>query len=163
MRFAGKVLSEVSDFRPGSRTVVSDIGGVKFGTIICFEALFPELVRKFPRDGADFIVNITNDAWYGDTAAPYQHLNMVVVRAIENRRYVVRATNSGISAIIDPYGQLLQTTGLFQEAVLTAHFGVHGGLTFYTQFGDVFAWICVIIAVGAPLYGSMRGGEKRYD
>lgn len=159
LRFAGKVLQEVSDFAPGRDRVISDVSGARFGVFICFEALFPEMVRQFPKHGAEFLINITNDAWYGDTAAPYQHLNMVVVRAIENRRYLVRATNSGISAIIDPYGRCSSVTGLFREAILTGVVISRHDLTFYTRFGDVFAWICVIIAVGSPLYGYFKGGK----
>ncbi|MBI3655906.1 MAG: apolipoprotein N-acyltransferase [Acidobacteria bacterium] len=163
LRFAGKVLHEVSDFRAGKEVVVSDMDQVKFGTVICFEALFPELVRRFPLAGAEFLVNLTNDAWYGDTAAPYQHYKMVIVRAIENRRYVVRATNSGITSIIDPYGRSLLAGDLFREGILSGRVVARNDLTFYTRFGDVFAWICAIIALVSPIIGYFKGVESKDD
>ena len=97
--------------------------------------------------GADFLVNITNDAWFGDSAAPYQHLSMAILRAVENGVYLVRAANTGISALVEPTGRVLERSDLFVEAVLSGTFTPGSARTFYTRYGDVFAWVCGLISV----------------
>ncbi len=141
--FIKPLVEAAGDFKSGSRYVVFDADGKKFSVVICFEAIFPELCRKFIKAGAEFLINITNDAWFGETSAPYQHLSMVVFRAIENRVFIVRAANTGISAIINPAGRIVTRSELFKEAVLTGEIGMRSGYTIYTRAGDVFAWICI--------------------
>lgn len=150
--FAGKVLKEVSDFKSGVRFVVSELEESKFSTLICYESIFPELSREFVRSGAQFLVILTNDGWYGDSAAPYQHFNMAILRAVENRRYLVRAANNGVSGIIDPYGRVLVRSNLFREEVVKGEITPSKERTVYTRFGDVFAWFCVMITCGALVY-----------
>ena len=146
--FVEKISTGVGDYRPGSRVVVSHLdSGEKVGVFICYEAVVPDLVRRFVAEGAEVLVNITNDAWFGDSAAPHQHLLMARMRAVENRRYLLRAANSGISAVIDPWGRVLSTTGLHRRTVLDGDFRFRRTPTFYTRNGDLFAWLCLALGL----------------
>ncbi|MCK4364017.1 MAG: apolipoprotein N-acyltransferase, partial [Candidatus Aminicenantes bacterium] len=102
-----------------------------------YEIIFPNLVRKFVKKGASFLVTITNDGWYGKSAAPYQHFSMAVLRAVENRRYLLRAATTGISGIIDPFGRILSKSELMTQTYLTGNITPSQKLTFYTKFGDL--------------------------
>jgi apolipoprotein N-acyltransferase len=159
-RFAAKLVQEVSDFSPGTEAVTAVVDGHRVGGYICYEAIFPGLVRRFAAGGAELLVNITNDAWYGTTSAPYQHLAMAAFRAVENRRYMVRAANTGITAAVDPWGRVLEPTRLFERTVLVREVPLVGGTTFYTRHGDVFAHACAAIAL-ALLTGSFTGSFAR--
>ena len=142
--FAGKLTAEVGDFVPGTRPVpLGDRHPV--AALICYEGIFPDLVRQFSAGGAELLVNLSNDSWYGDSAARHQLLLMSRLRAIENGRWLLRATNTGITAIVDPYGRL-QTFPLDQRAVFTGKFGYLGGRTPYVAFGH---WFPVLAAVAA--------------
>jgi apolipoprotein N-acyltransferase len=138
-------VSEVGDFVPGTQYKTAETLAGKIGVLICYEAIFPQLVRQLAAR-AGVLVNISNDAWYGDSAAAYQHLEMARLRAIENRRYLLRATNDGVTTVIDPYGRLLQQLPRFQQGVLAARFDFINRETFYTAHGDLFAWACSVIA-----------------
>jgi apolipoprotein N-acyltransferase len=133
----------------------------RFGVVICFEVIFPNLVREFVRDGAEFMVTITNDAWFGDSAAPYQHFGMVVLRAVENHVAFARAANTGISGFIDRYGRILNATPIFTEAAVEGRIAIRNAPTFYSHYGDVFAYGCVIISGIFLLAARFRasGGE----
>ena len=124
--------------------------------LICFEDLFPELARTMVKQGATLLVNISNDGWYADTSVPYQHVDFSRYRAIENRRAVARATNTGITTFISPTGEINVTAPMRQPATLVANVPVGGPLTFYTRFGDVFAWICVGLLMGLFGYAIFR-------
>jgi apolipoprotein N-acyltransferase len=130
----------IGDFSAGTEHRVLAIPGAKFGVTISYEVYFPAEVREFFRGGADFVVNLTNDAWYGRTAAPYQHLAMTVFRAVEHRAALVRAANTGLSAVVDPAGRVAWASDLFVEAGTTVAIARRTGETFYTRFGDLFAW-----------------------
>jgi len=147
------VQGAIADFSPGRRLVPlpTPVGGA--ATFICYEAVFPELVRRLARDDAAFLVNITNDAWFGNSAAPRQHLAMAAVRAAENRRFMVRAANTGISAIVDPFGRIVSRTPLLQSAVLRGVIRPRADRTPYARCGDLFAWGCAILTLlhGAAL------------
>jgi apolipoprotein N-acyltransferase len=123
-------------------------GSHRYGVFICYEAVFADEVRQFARNGAEVLVNISDDGWYGDTSAPWQHLNMARMRAIENRRWLLRDTNTGVTASIDPYGIVRESIPRHQVDALPAEFGFRSGITFYTAHGDVFAWLCAILALG---------------
>ncbi len=116
-------------------------------TVICYEIVFPDLVRRFVERGATVMTTITNDAWFGRTAAPRQHFTMAVFRAVENRVPVARAANTGISGFIDAKGRILATSGLFTEAALTRTLAPGNVTTFYTKHGDLFSYACAIAAV----------------
>ena len=163
-RFAAKLVQEVSDFSPGSEPVTGEVDGHRIGGYICYEAIFPALVRRFAARGAELLVNVTNDAWYGTTSAPYQHLAMAAFRAVENRRYMVRAANTGITAVVDPWGRVRERTRLFDRTVLVREVPFVGETTFYTRHGDVFARACAAIAlalVAATFRGAWAGGRNR--
>ena len=129
---------------PPAAAIVPDIH-VKFGVVICYEVIFPNLVRQFAANGADFMVTITNDAWFGPSSAPYQHFGMVVFRAVENRVAFARAANTGISGFIDPYGHISQQSALFTQETLKQTISVGHQQTFYARYGDLFAYACAIL------------------
>jgi apolipoprotein N-acyltransferase len=141
-----KITSEVGNFIPGSNYPVSPSPAGGIGVFICYEAIVPQLARKLVANGAGVLVNISNDAWYGESAAAYQHLEMARLRAIENHRYLLRATNNGLTVEIDPYGRVLQELPRYQRAFMPAHFDFVTWQTFYSAHGDVFAWSCVAVA-----------------
>ncbi len=146
--FVEKISTGVGDYQPGSQVVISRLeSGEKVGVFICYEAVVPDLVRRFVAEGAEVLVNITNDSWFGTSAAPHQHLLMARMRAIENRRYLLRAANSGISAVIDPFGRVLSSTGLDRRAVLDGAFRFRQTPTFYSRYGDVFAFLCLALSL----------------
>jgi apolipoprotein N-acyltransferase len=147
-------VQEVSDFTPGVEAATGAVDGHAIGGFICYEAIFPGLVRRFTEAGAEMLVNVTNDAWYGTTSAPHQHLAMAALRAVESRRYLVRAANTGITAVVDPWGRVHAPTRLFDTTVLVREVPFTTGLTFYARHGDVFARACaaaVLAAVAATL------------
>jgi apolipoprotein N-acyltransferase len=131
----------VADLEPGLRPVVFSGPPSPFGVVICYEGIFPELVREFVKDGARFMVNMTNDAWFGRTSGPAQHLAMYPLRAVEHRLAVVRAANTGISAFIAPTGRIVRRLPLFERSVMTDTVPLREGRTLYTRFGDWLAWL----------------------
>jgi apolipoprotein N-acyltransferase len=130
----------------------------RYGVFICYEAVFADEVRQFARHGAEVFVNISDDGWYGDTSAPWQHLNMARMRAIENRRWLLRDTNSGVTAAIDPYGRVRQSIPRHQTDALPAEFAFRNDISFYTAHGDVFAWLCAILSISVVGWSIMRSG-----
>jgi apolipoprotein N-acyltransferase len=151
--FVEKMVQAIGDFVSGTDYTVMSIpaaasppGNTRFSTVICYEIIFPDLVRKFVGQGAGIITTITNDAWFGKTAAPYQHFSMAVFRAIENRVPVARAANTGISGFIDAKGHILAATNVFTEAELTRTLTPGGTMTFYTRFGDLFSYACALLS-----------------
>ena len=144
--FINKMVVGIGDFYPGEVRTLFTLPEGLFSVLICYEIIFPDLTRKFVKDGAQFLVNITNDAWFGNTSAPHQHLSMAMVRAIENRRFIARAANTGISAIIDATGNLQSSSKLFTEQLLTGTIRPLSVQTFYTQFGDVFAYLSILFS-----------------
>ena len=144
-----KLVMEASDFSGGERVVVISTGEGRLGPLFCFEAIFPELVRRFTRGGAQVLVNLTNDGFLGDTAGPPQHLALASIRAVESRRYLLRAANTGISAVVDEKGRLLQTAAYGTAAVLIADVPLRDLRTIYMRLGDAFGWACVILAAAS--------------
>jgi len=146
--FVKKMVQGIGDFSPGSTAAPLTAAFGKIGVLVCFEGIFPEISRAYVNNGAGLLVNITNDAWFGDSSAPYQHLSMTVLRAVENRVPLVRSANTGITAIIDSRGHVRAMTGLFREALLTGTVRIGGEKSFYTLHGDIFAWGCIALAIG---------------
>jgi len=155
--FAESLTRNVGDFVPGSDYTLATVDDHPVASTICYEDVFPALMRQFTRRGAELIVNVTNDGWFGATSAPYQHLRMSVVRAVENRRYIVRGANTGISAIIDPFGTVVSETELGERTVLDGVAGYRSDLTFYVRFGDVFAYLAASLAIAALLMAWRTG------
>ena len=142
----------------GERPRCLPTGVGRFSVMICYEVIFPAEVREFTRAGAQFLVNITNDAWFGRSGAPYQHLAMAAMRAVENGSYLVRAANTGVTAIIAPTGEILRQTPIFTEAALTGTIRLRQRHTPYARYGDVVAWGCLVFLVG---YGLVLVGARR--
>jgi len=145
--FAKHISTEVGDFAAGRRVVVSPVGDHRMGVFICYESVFPNFVRKFAAGGAEVLFNISNDGWFGKSAARTQHLEIVRMRAAENRRWILRSTNDGITATIDSAGRLRGTLPLFVEATSYTGFTYISERTVYTRFGDWFALVCASIVV----------------
>jgi len=146
--FLNRLVSGAGDFKPGDKIVTLNHGGLSIGMLICFEAIFPELARAHARQGANILVNLTNDAWYGMTSAPYQHFIMSVFRAVENRMPMIRAANTGFSAFIEPQGKITTRSSLFTEEILDASLDIsRPPLTFYARFGDLFAFTALIVSL----------------
>ena len=144
--FARKLTGRVSSFTRGDERKVFRLNGRRYGVFICYEAVFADEVRQFSQLGAEVLVNISDDGWYGDTSAPWQHLNMLRMRAIENRRWILRDTNTGVTAVIDPYGRVRQSIPRHAVDALPAGYGFRDDVNFYTAHGDVFAWVCVLLS-----------------
>jgi len=146
--FAKNLTQQAGDMTHGWRRIVFKTDGHSFGVFICYEEIFGDEIRLFAKRGAQVLVNISNDGWYGDTCAPWQTLDMSRMRAVENRRWVLRDTNTGLTTIIDPYGRLTASVQRHALTSLAAKYGYRSDLTFYTQHGDLFAYLCGIISLG---------------
>ena len=146
--FVEKMVKIIGDFGLGKRSTVFELNNSRFGVSICYEIIFPDLVRQPVKNGAEYLVNITNDAWFGKSAASYQHISMAALRAVENRTPIIRAANTGISGIIDATGKLRNTTQLFTREFVVGEITPNKGpRTFYSQFGDVFSYLCLFLTV----------------
>ncbi len=151
--FADKLVQGAGDFEAGSEyTVVGERSSaagknIPVSTVICYEVIFPDLVRQFVDRGARVLTTVTNDAWFGRTAMPYQHFAMAVFRAVENHVPIARAANTGISGFIDANGRILVASNIFTEAVLTQTVTAGAKKTFYTRYGDVFSYLCLLASI----------------
>lgn len=150
--FAESLTHQVGTFEPGTQRILLQLGSTRFGVFICYESVFPGEVREFADHGAEVFVNISNDGWFGESGAPEQHLNMARMRAIENQRWILRATNTGITAVIDPMGRITSTIPRNKAAVLDADFSTSAEVTFYTRYGDWFPIMCAIISLCGLLW-----------
>ena len=149
--FLGKLVAQVGDFSRGNTgdTIAWHRG--RLGVFICYEAIFPYITRAMVANGATLLVNITNDAWYGRSSAPYQHFSIALFRAVENRRTLIRSANTGISGFVDPGGRILDPTTLFTDAAVVRNVPLISRLSFYTRFGDYFAGACLAAAAVAMI------------
>ena len=146
----------IGDFKPGNTFKLLSLPEARFSVLICYEIIFPDLTRQFVKEGAQFLVNITNDAWFGKTGAPYQHLSMAVVRAVENRRFIARSANTGISAIIDATGNIRSSSSLFTESIITGKINILDVRTFYSSYGDVFAFLAFFCTITFTFYALIK-------
>ena len=145
--FAGGLTKEVGDFSPGTSRAPLQAGDAKLGVFICYESIFPDEIRQLAANGAQVLVNVSNDGWYGDSGAYAQHLKQARMRAVENNRWLLRDTNTGVTASIDPYGRVVSTIPRKIRAALDAHYALTNVTTFYTRYGDWFAYLCAIISI----------------
>ncbi|MBW2615063.1 MAG: apolipoprotein N-acyltransferase [Deltaproteobacteria bacterium] len=153
LSFVNRLVPAAGDFDVGDKVAPLKHEGLSTGILICFEVIFPELARAHARKGANILVNLTNDAWFGMTSAPYQHLSMTVFRSVENRLPTIRAANTGFSAFISPRGEILKKSNLFTEAVLRGSVDTSGSaLTFYARYGDLFALSLLVISLIKVFY-----------
>ena len=157
LSFAGGLTREVGDFTGGAVRDPLQAGDEKLGVFICYESIFPDEVRRFAKNGAQVFVNISNDGWYGDSGAYAQHLKQARMRAVENNRWLLRDTNTGVTAAIDPYGRVVQTAPRKIRTALQASYALEDGTTFYTRHGDWLAYACAIISLGAVVFALTSG------
>src|SRR5581483_6051389 len=160
--FASKLTREVGDFVPGTARKPVSTDGSPVGVFICYEAVFPNEVRQFAANGARLFVNISNDGWFGNTAAPVQHLNMARIRAIENNRWLLRDTNTGITGAIDPYGRLVMRARSGVRTAIDVPYTLVAGTTFYTRHGDWFAYSCAIISIALLAIPRVRARVRQH-
>jgi apolipoprotein N-acyltransferase len=152
LTFTGKLTADIGDFTPGTTYAVGDLPGTgspdnKFSAFICYEAIFPGAVRRFTDNGADLLINMSNDGWFGRSAAPAQHLMMARVRAVENRRWLLRATNNGFTVDVDPYGRVVAQLATDIRGELDAPYDFRTGRTLYVRLGDWLPWLCVLASL----------------
>jgi len=147
--FAQKLTQQLVDLQRGKYRKVFPANGRTFGIFICYESIFADEVRQFAINGAQVFVNISDDGWYGDTSAPWQHLNMTRMRAVENHRWILLDTNNGVTTSIDSYGRVTVSAPRHVATSLVARYGYNDDLTFYTRHGDLFAILCGIITLVA--------------
>ena len=151
LAFAKSLTAGVSDFTPGTQYSVGRLPGGRFSVFICYESIFPALVRRFAVKGAELLVNISNDGWFGRSSAPAQHLMMLRVRAVENRRWLLRDTNTGFTADFDPYGRMIARLPTFTRAEVDAPYGFRSDVSLYTRWGDWLAWLSVLASIALIL------------
>ncbi len=155
-----QITHQLSPLQRGSRRKVFHADGHAFGIFVCYESVFADEVRLFAKNGAQVLVNISDDGWYGDTSAPWQHLNMTRMRAIENDRWLLLDTNSGVTTAIDPQGRVALSAPRHTLTSLVARYGYRSDLTFYTRFGDVFAYLCAAIGLAALLLSAFTSAPR---
>jgi apolipoprotein N-acyltransferase len=158
--FIGSLGEGIGDFKSGREIFNFSLPQGKFGVLICFEIIFPDLCRRFVKRGANFLVTITNDAWFGRTSAPYQHFSIATFRAVENRVFIARAANTGITGFIDPKGRILKEGGIFTEEAVNGTIRLSSQKTFYTLYGDVFAWCCSAFSIFLLAYALFQKSKK---
>ena len=161
--FIDKMVANIGDFERGEDAKVFQLRGNKFAVNICFEIIFPDLVRQSVKQGAGYLVNITNDAWFGQSAASYQHMSMVAMRAVENRVPIVRAANTGITGSVDAYGRIIEATEIFKEDWVIAR--IHPQTSkpgFYSTYGDIFSQLCLALVPLFALMGSQARKPSSY-
>lgn len=150
--FISKIVTGIGDFAPGEKAHTLPVKNTQVGTQVCYEVIFPELARSYVNAGARILVNITNDAWFGRSSAPYQHLAIAAFRTVETRTPMVRAANTGITAYIDQNGHIKTMTGLFTEDYRVVSVTPGSGESFYLKYGDLAAWICLAIIAGIMIF-----------
>lgn len=151
LTFINKIVVGIGDFSPGERAIPLDMGSTKLGIQVCYEIIFPELAREYVRAGARVLVAITNDAWFGRSSAPYQHLAISTFRAVETRTPLIRSANTGVTAIVDQNGHIRSMTGIFVEGFRTGEIQPGSGKSLYLTIGDAPAWLCVLVTAGIAL------------
>ncbi len=157
--FVNRLVHAAGDFVPGKGPKTMELDDHALGVLICYEGIFPRLARAATRDGASILVNITNDAWYGDTGAPYQHMEMSIWRAVECRVPLVRAANTGVSVIVDAKGRILERMPLNETGQMVAEIQPLHKETLYERWGDFFAWFCGLTGLGGVLYAKRRSAN----
>lgn len=148
----GKSLGNLGAFLWGRDFTIFKFQENPFGVVICFEAIFPDLCRRFIKKGAEFLVNLTNDAWFGKTSAPYQHFDMACMRAVENRVWLIRVANTGISGFVDPWGRTIKKGEIFEKLILEGYVYKSPLKSLYVKIGDFFAWLCLSLTLIGSIF-----------
>jgi len=158
--FVSPIVDTFTDFSPGTSMVLLPVGSHLASTAICYEVVYPSLVRQAVLAGSELLTTITNDAWYGASSAPYQHYAMASMRAIEEGRYLARAANTGISGVVDPYGRVVAQSAIFEQTALVEEIRFLTVRTIYSRIGDVIAYIAMAV-LAAGLLVSRAGKRAR--
>jgi apolipoprotein N-acyltransferase len=159
--FAAPLVEAVgAGFFAGDRPELLPVDGHLVSAAICYEIVYPDLVRQFVRGGSELLTTITNDAWFGRTSAPYQHFAQASMRAVEEGRYLVRSANTGISGIVDPYGRVVEASALYEPAVIVGEARYLKATTFYQQYGDAFAYACGVLTIAMLLAARKRSQTR---
>jgi apolipoprotein N-acyltransferase len=154
--FVGPLVQAVSDFSAGIEPHVFDLDGHPISVAICYESVYPWIARAFVKRGSQLLVTVTNDAWFDRSSAAYQHFDQGAIRAVEEGRFVVRAANTGISGAVDPYGQVVAKTALFEATALAVDVRLLDGRTVYSEVGDLVAWLALACTTAMLLFGRRR-------
>lgn len=154
--FAHSLIDSIGDFTPGRDYTVGYLPGGRFSVFICYEAIFSNEIRRFAKNGAQLLINISNDGWFGRSSAPAQHLMMARVRAVENRRWLLRCTNTGYTVDVDPYGRIVASLERFKRGQLDAPYGFRSDVTFFTRFGEWLPWLCLALTIVLSLLAFTR-------
>jgi apolipoprotein N-acyltransferase len=157
LTFAGRLTADLSDFTPGTQYSVGQLPGGRFGVYICYEAIFQDEVRHFSKNGAELLINLSNDGWFGRSSAPSQHLMMARVRAVENRRWLLRDTNNGYTEDIDPYGRTVAEMQTDIRGQMDAPYDFRSDVTLFARWGDWIAWLCLFASMALMLYIGQQG------
>ena len=164
--FIKKLTAGMGDFSSGTGYHPLTVDNKKIGILICYEGILPLAARSYKKEGAELLVNITNDAWFGATSAPFQHFSMAVFRAVETRLYLVRAANTGISAVVDPQGRIIAQTNIFEKASLKENVKYSSIQTIYIQYGDILVIVCFLLVVFYFIFvllkGRIRNAGRKY-
>jgi apolipoprotein N-acyltransferase len=153
--FVSPLVDSFTDFSPGTEMVLLPVNSHLTSTAICYEVVYPSLIRQAVQAGSELLTTITNDAWYGHSSAPYQHFALASMRAIEQGRYLVRAANTGISGVVDPYGRIVRQSGIFEQDALVEQVRFLNVRTIYSRIGDVIAYVAIaLVAIGLIVFRS---------
>ena len=155
--FVSPLVDSLVDFAPGEQMVMLPVGTHLTSTAICYEVVYPALIREAVDNGSELLTTITNDAWYGHSSAPYQHFSLASMRAIEEGRYLARAANTGISGVVDPYGRVIDQSAIFQQVGMVEQVRLLKTRTIYSAIGDVIAYVSIALTAAALItVGSRR-------
>jgi apolipoprotein N-acyltransferase len=149
--FVSPLVDSLAEFAPGTQMVMLPIGSHLTSTAICYEVVYPGLIREAVNSGSELLTTITNDGWYGYSSAPYQHFSMASMRAIEQGRYLARAANTGISGVVDPYGRVVQQSTIFEQVGIVQQVRLLKSRTLYSVLGDAIAYISIALIAAALL------------
>ena len=161
LTFVNSITVEIGDFQRGKEYSVGNLPGGSFSVFICYEAVLPDQIRQFAKRGARLFINLSNDGWFGHTAALEQHLAQARVRAVENRRWILRATNTGLTASIGPYGRIVAALEPDRRAALIAPYAFRDDVTIYTRFGDWIAWLSLAVSLWSLIYSFVPAHEEQ--
>jgi apolipoprotein N-acyltransferase len=159
--FISKFTHAIGELTPGRQHSLHEFKNIPFGSPICYEIIFPSLVRKFSKMGAEFLVTITNDGWYGTSAAPNQHFSLAVLRAVENRKYLLRSATTGISGAVDPYGRIIAKSELHKQTFINIEITPNRSLTFYSKYGDVLPYTGLTLSAAFLILSFVRRRNER--
>ena len=158
--FVSPLVESLAEFAPGASMVMLPVGSHLTSTAICYEVVYPSLIREAVASGSELLTTITNDGWYGHSSAPYQHFALASMRAIEEGRYLARAANTGISGVVDPYGRVVRQSAIFEQVGMVEEVRFVSARTIYSRIGDLVAWIAIMLTVAAVIV-MRRPASKR--